>query len=126
VIDSTEHLAIVKGKILKNKNTFVRMHSLNLISDLLDNNERDLQKSIEIISKNNSGIIVIVRNPEKEMKKKDSTKNNNKNKILKDYGVGAQILIDLGVKKITLLARSSKNIVGIDGFGLEINGTKKI
>ena len=37
-----------------------------------------------------------------------------------------QILIDLGVKKIILLANSSKNIVGIDGFGLEINGTKKI
>ena len=52
--------------------------------------------------------------------------NYNKNKILKEYGVGAQILIDLGVKKIILLANSSKNIVGIDGFGLEINGTKKI
>ena len=39
--------------------------------------------------------------------------------------MGAQILIDLGVKKIILLTKSSKNIVGIDGFGLEINGTKK-
>ena len=126
VIDGTEHLALVKGKIQKNKNTLVRMHSLNLIYDLLDNNEKDLEKSIEIISKNNSGIIVIIRNPDKELKKKDAHKNNNKNKILKEYGVGAQILIDLGVKKIILLANSSKNIVGIDGFGLEINGTKKI
>ena len=43
---------------------------------------------------------------------------------MKEYGVGAQILIDLGIKKITLLTKSRKNIVGIDGFGLEVNGTK--
>ena len=60
------------------------------------------------------------------MKKKVTSTYKNKNKILKEYGVGAQILIDLGVKKITLLTKSSKNIVGIDGFGLEVNGTKKI
>jgi len=60
------------------------------------------------------------------MKKKNSTPPQNRNNILKEYGVGAQILLDLGVKKIILLTKSSKNIVGIDGFGLEINGTKKI
>jgi 3,4-dihydroxy 2-butanone 4-phosphate synthase/GTP cyclohydrolase II len=45
---------------------------------------------------------------------------------LKEYGIGAQILTDLGVKKIRLLTSSSKNIVGIDGFGLEINGSQKL
>ena len=69
---------------------------------------------------------MIVRNPDKEMKKKISTLSTSNNKILKEYGVGAQILLDLGVKKIILLTKSSKNIVGIDGFGLKINGTKKI
>ncbi len=102
------------------------MHSLNIISDLLDLKNKDLEKSIEIISKNDHGVIVIVRNPHKEMKKKNSTPPQNRNNILKEYGVGAQILLDLGVKKIILLTKSSKNIVGIDGFGLEINGTKKI
>ena len=62
----------------------------------------------------------------KKWKKKNSTLSQNKNNILKEYGVGAQILLDLGVKKIILLTKSSKNIVGIDGFGLEINGTRKI
>ena len=79
-----------------------------------------------MISKNNSGVLVIIRNPDKEMKKRESERVNNKSKTLKEYGVGAQILIDLGIKKITLIAKSSKNIIGIDGFGLEINGTKKI
>ena len=126
LIDETEHLVLVKGKITKNKSVLVRMHSLNIISDLLDLKNKDLEKSIEIISKNNQGVIVIVRNPDKEMKKKNSILSKSKNKILKEYGVGAQILLDLGVKKIILLTKSSKNIVGIDGFGLEINGTKKI
>ncbi len=49
-----------------------------------------------------------------------------KKNTLKEYGIGAQILIDLGVKKIKLLTSSSKKIIGIDGFGLEINGTKKL
>ena len=126
LIDGTEHLALVKGKILKNKNTLVRMHSLNIISDLFSHDNKDLSKSIELISKNNSGVLVIIRNPDKEMKKREPERVNNKSKTLKEYGVGAQILIDLGIKKITLIAKSSKNIIGIDGFGLEINGTKKI
>ena len=68
---------------------------------------------------------MVIRNPKKELKKKEKKKTNSKNIILKEYGIGAQILIDLGVRKITLLTRSTKNIVGIDGFGLKINGTKK-
>ena len=71
LIDETEHLVLVKGKITKNKSVLVRMHSLNIISDLLDLKNKDLEKSIEIISKNDQGVIVIVRNPDKEMKKKN-------------------------------------------------------
>ena len=71
--------------------------------------------------------MVIIRNPKKRTKKRNSTKSNTPNeKILKEYGVGAQILIDLGIEKITLLTKSRKNIIGIDGFGLKVNGTKKI
>ncbi len=126
LIDGNEHLALIKGKVNRNKNVLVRMHSLNILSDLLDLKNNDLEKSLDIISKNDSGVIVIIRNPEKEMKKKELRNLNSKSKILKEYGVGAQILIDLGIRKITLLTKSSKNIVGIDGFGIEINGTKKI
>ena len=123
-IDNTEHIALMKGKVIKGKDILVRMHSLNIFSDLLNTKNDDLKKAIDIISKNDNGIIVIVRNPKKELlikKEKPSEK-----KILKEYGIGAQILIDLGVNKIKLLTSSSKNIVGIDGFGLEINGTQKI
>ena len=123
-IDNTEHIALMKGKVIKGKDILVRMHSLNIFSDLLNAKNDDLKKAIDIISKSDNGIIVIIRNPKKELlikKEKPSEK-----KILKEYGIGAQILIDLGVNKIKLLTSSSKNIVGIDGFGLEINGTQKI
>ena len=70
LIDETKHLVLVKGKIKKNKSVLVRMHSLNIMSDLLDLKNKDLEKSLEIISKNDNGVIVIVRNPDKEMKKK--------------------------------------------------------
>ena len=123
-IDNTEHIALMKGEVIKGKDILVRMHSLNIFSDLINAKNDDLKKAIDIISKNDNGIIVIIRNPKKELlikKEKPSEK-----KILKEYGIGAQILIDLGVNKIKLLTSSSKNIVGIDGFGLEINGTQKI
>ncbi|MBD22876.1 MAG: 3,4-dihydroxy-2-butanone-4-phosphate synthase [Alphaproteobacteria bacterium] len=126
VIDNTEHLALVKGKINEDQDILVRMHSLNIFSDLLNPKSHNLEKAIDIISKNENGIIVIIRNPKKELLLKDNKKENIDKKILKEYGIGAQILIDLGVKKIKLLTSSSKNIVGIDGFGLEINGTKKL
>ena len=127
IVDNTEHIALVKGKITKEKDILVRMHSLNIFSDLLNPKNHNLEKAIDIISKNENGILVIIRNPKKELQvKDDKTKIINNNKILKEYGIGAQILIDLGAKKIKLLTSSSKNIVGIDGFGLEINGTKKL
>ncbi len=126
LIDKTEHIAFVKGEVDSKKNILVRMHSLNIFSDLLSNKTSDLQKSISILSKSNNGVLVIIRNPRKELRKNSRKLNSDNEKILKEYGIGAQILIDLGVKKITLLTKSRKNIVGIDGFGLEINGTKKI
>ena len=99
------------------------MHSLNIYSDLLDPKNHILSKSIDIISKEENGIIVIIRNPKKELLDKDF--HVKRKSILKEYGIGAQILTDLGAKKITLLTTSKKKIIGIDGFGLEINGKKK-
>ena len=126
LIDNTEHLALVRGKINRDDITHVRMHSLNIFADFLNQKNNDLEKSIEIISKQESGIIVIIRNPKKELEKREISKKRPKNKILKEYGVGAQILVDLGLKKIILLTHSSKNIIGIDGFGLQVMGIKKL
>ncbi len=126
IIDGTEHIALLKGKVLSNQNILVRMHSLNIFSDVLDPDNKTLSKSFEVISKQQNGIIVIIRNPRKELNSKDKNYNSEKKNTLKEYGIGAQILTDLGAKKITILTTSSKKIIGVDGFGLEVNGTKKL
>ena len=79
-----------------------------------------------MISKLDKGIIVIIRNPKKELRKKESPKNKNQKKTLKEYGIGAQILVDMGIQKIILLTNSKTNIIGIDGFGLKICGVRKL
>ena len=126
LIDDTEHIALVKGKIIRGETLIVRMHSLNFFSDFLNPKNNDLYKSIEAISKAEHGIIVIIRNPKKELEKKDKAKNKIQKKTLKEYGIGAQILVDMGVQKIILLTNSKTNIIGIDGFGLIISGIKKL
>ena len=126
LIDNTEHLVLVKGKILTGDTVSVRMHSLNIFSDFLDPINNDLSKAIDLISKLDKGIIVIIRNPKKELRKKESPKNKNQKKTLKEYGIGAQILVDMGIQKIILLTNSKTNIIGIDGFGLKICGVRKL
>tara|TARA_B100000989_G_scaffold239024_1_gene185901 strand:+ start:271 stop:1347 length:1077 start_codon:yes stop_codon:yes gene_type:complete len=125
LIDFTEHIALVKGKIDSDDTILVRMHSLNIFSDLLDPQNKNLSKAIEIIAKREKGVIVIIRNPKKELQTKENSKKTVK-KTLKEYGVGAQILVDLGLKKIELITNSKTNIIGIDGFGLKIQGVKKL
>ena len=58
IVDNTEHIALVKGKITKEKDILVRMHSLNIFSDLLNPKNHNLEKAIDIISKNEKNGIV--------------------------------------------------------------------
>ena len=128
-IDGSEHIALVKGKIKKTSVCLVRMHSFNIFEDFLSlftAEDKDLKNCMKIINKNKSGVIVIIRNPQNEAKKIDVKPRNTENLVLKEYGIGAQILLELGIKKICLLTNRSKSIIGIDGFGLKVCGRKKI
>ena len=130
-LDVTHHLALIKGDIKGSEETLVRMHTFNIFSDFLGatkQKEQELRKSMQIINKEGKGVIVILRNPKKELFSFESSgKNIIKNKsILKEYGIGAQILLDIGVKEIVLLTNTDKNIVGIDGFGIIIKKNRKI
>ena len=126
-IDFTQHIVLTKGQIKSENVTTVRMHTFNMYTDFLSmysRNNSQLNNSMEYISQNN-GVIVIIRNPKKELDiKKKSEKLNEQ--ILKEYGIGAQILLDIGVKNICLLSNTKKNIVGIEGFGLKIHDIKPI
>ena len=85
---------------------------------------------METISNNKNGIIILIRDLSSEsLTKKFSRNTNNQTKNLKnnrDYGVGAQILLDLGVKNMTILSNTKATAIGLDGFGLSIKSWKKL
>lgn len=133
-MDGSEHIALVKGAVTKP--TLVRMHHLNVFSDCLDDklNSKtgDLAKALKQIEKNGSGVLVIIRQLSESLANlfqinKDKSKTENKNnQQLRNYGIGAQILIDLGISEMVLLTDQQKSVVGLEGYGLKICGYKKL
>ncbi|MFT6331799.1 MAG: 3,4-dihydroxy 2-butanone 4-phosphate synthase/GTP cyclohydrolase II [Lentimonas sp.] len=125
-VDNVEHLALIKGEITDSE-TLVRMHHLNIFGDVLDDKKNDktgiLQSAMKKIADEKNGVIVIIRQTNKPIidliKGKTSSK-------LRNYGIGAQILLDLGVKNMRLLTNSEKSVIGLEGYGLKICGYEKL
>jgi 3,4-dihydroxy 2-butanone 4-phosphate synthase/GTP cyclohydrolase II len=133
VIEYAEHIALVKGDIGASSPTLVRMHSLNLLSDMLGEMPHAsslLQAAMEQIARAGSGVIVLIREPIKT-----SVSDRLRLKLgeqpespmdLRDYGIGAQILLDLGVRDMLLLSNSKRAVIGLEGYGLSIKGYQPI
>lgn len=123
LIDNIEHIVLQKGKINASKPTMVRMHHLNILSDCLDDSKNKkfnlIEKSLRKISKNKSGVLVLIRNPQEKISDL-LNEENKKETTLRNYGIGAQILVDLGIKKIDLISSSKKTVVGLDAYNLKI------
>jgi 3,4-dihydroxy 2-butanone 4-phosphate synthase/GTP cyclohydrolase II len=127
-IDNIEHIALTKGSIDERAPTLVRMHHLNIFSDCLfdENSEKTgtLEKSLAKIAQNKSGVAVIIRQTEEQLQNLLSA--SNQVRELRNYGIGAQILLDLGVKNMTLLTNSRKSVIGLEGYGLKISGYQEV
>ncbi|WP_085904936.1 3,4-dihydroxy-2-butanone-4-phosphate synthase [Kiloniella majae] len=123
-----EHIALWKGNITTDEPLLVRMHALNILDDVLIDSHSgkagDLHNSMKMIDQEGRGVIVLIREPSpKSLSDAIKTRLGEPVEInhdLRDYGVGAQILLDLGVQKMILLTNSEKNIVGLDGYGLSV------
>ncbi|PIR31865.1 MAG: 3,4-dihydroxy-2-butanone-4-phosphate synthase [Alphaproteobacteria bacterium CG11_big_fil_rev_8_21_14_0_20_44_7] len=128
-IEYAEHIILQKGEISKTSPTLVRVHQLNLMTDLLGDikseKNGELQKSMEIISTEGSGVILIIR-PPNPAAVSNMIENNSRGGELREYGIGAQILLDLGIRDMILLTNTKKSLVGIEGYNLQISGTKEI
>ena len=135
IIDQSEHIALVKGIINPNKTILVRVHALDLLSDVLgnqstDRNGSELSSAMKTIANKGDGIIILIRDLSPESLSKKISKSLKPSQIkhtnIRDYGVGAQILSDLGVKNMTVLSNKKANAIGLEGFGLTIKNWKKL
>jgi len=133
-VEYAEHLAIVKGEIDPEKPVLVRMHSFSIGADAMGSLDAPdsgiLQRSMELIGEAGAGVIVLIRDTSptslsdriRQFSSAPSTPVNE----LRNYGVGAQILVDLGVRDIILLSNSQRSIVGLEGFGLRLIETRSV
>ena len=124
-VEYAEHVALVKGDISNLEEVPVRMHSQNFLQDILNvGDDSDiLIKSLKKINELQNGVIVILRSAQKDSVSKaiDSLDSDLKaNKKIRDYGIGAQILNDLGIKKLQLLTNNPKSVIGLEGYDIEI------
>lgn len=121
-IDGRHHLAFTKGK-LDGSPTLVRVHTENLLSDVFHardmGSHRSLVTSLQRVAEAGHGVIVYM---EQTGRMQEAVLSTQPGRVanLRDYGTGAQILTALGLKKIRLLSHSSRRVVGLDGYGLEI------
>ncbi len=123
-LSGEKHYALIKN-IKNNEPSFVRMHKLNVMKDIFEEKNifnDDISKSFKIIEEKGSGAIVLINSDmAPQIDKIFNRRDVEKNKLeLREYGVGAQILSAIGIKKIILLTNSKKKIIALDGFNLEI------
>ena len=129
-----EHVALVKGDITADGPVLVRMHALNVFDDVLmdtaSGKAGDLQKAMDRIGEEGRGVVVLIREPyAKSLSDRVRVRENKSTEgsgELRDYGVGAQILTDLGVTDMTLLSNSDKTVIGLEGYGLKIVGRRAL
>ena len=136
-VSNIEHIALVKGDISAGDPVLVRMHALDLMADLLGavSEKRagdELATAMAAIAKAGGGVIVVLRESiasslsSMVSQKLNMTSDTSGNRDLRDYGVGAQILTDLGIRKMILLSDTRPNVVSLEGYDLEITDWQRI
>ncbi|RIV88920.1 3,4-dihydroxy-2-butanone-4-phosphate synthase [Aurantiacibacter zhengii] len=129
-----ETLTLVKGHIDSEKPTLVRMHALSIFDDVFANKSerRDLlEGAMRLIADEGSGVVVLINRPVTDYATRAVHRLSAKAEPYvaeeqRDYGVGAQILTELGVRDMILLTNTSHSLVGLDGYGLSIVGERPI
>lgn len=130
----TEQIALLKGRVNPDKPTLVRMHVLSPFGDLFGEEGprgKLLQRSMEIIGEEGSGVVVVINKPRADaftlaVERKAGIRTEADMEELRDYGVGAMILTELGVEEMVLLTNTHHTLVGLDGYGLSIVGERPI
>ncbi|ANC86549.1 MULTISPECIES: 3,4-dihydroxy-2-butanone-4-phosphate synthase [Sphingomonas] len=130
----TEQIALVKGRLDVTQPVLVRMHALSPFADVFGEDgdrSRMLQRSMEMIAKEGSGVIVIINRQRADgfttaVRRHAGEQVEVPMEELRDYGVGAMILAELGVHDMILLTNTHHTLVGLDGYGLSIVAERRI
>ena len=126
-LDGSESFVLQKGAVDPARPTLARVHTISLLDDMLGQpgpRKRTLQRAMAEIGREGAGVIVLLIRPrESEPVAGSGTAPDND---LRTYGIGAQILADMGIHDMVLLTNAHRNVVGIEGYGLNIVGERPI
>jgi 3,4-dihydroxy 2-butanone 4-phosphate synthase / GTP cyclohydrolase II len=129
-LEYAEHLALVKGDVSAPGPVHVRMHAANLLHDIVaGTGTRDLHDAMRMIDAAGRGVVVVIRDW-RLTNMSEQVKRNKDRRVtppeIRDYGIGAQILADLGVRDMVRLSNNPRPIVGLEGYGLRVVETKPL
>ena len=129
LLDGSENFALIKGKIKKGILPRLRVISSNVVENYLINQKlpNSFDKTISYFKKFNNCVLIFIRDPNlqsvtqtlKQYKSKEFYKKGH-DKLIKNYGIGAQIIKSLNIKNIILVTRSKKKVIGLDCYGIKI------
>jgi len=129
LIDGAEHFALIKGKIKRGITPRVRVISSNVVQNYLINQQlpNSFNKTLNYFKKYTNCVLVFIKDSNlksvsqtlKDYKNRNFYKKGN-DKLIRNYGIGAQIIKDLKIKNMILITKSPKKVIGLDGYGIKI------
>ena len=129
LLDGSEHFSLIKGIIKKGVTPRVRVISSNVVQNYLINQQlpNSFNKTLNYFKKFNNCVLVFIKDTNlksvtqtlKDYKNRDFYKQGN-DKLIRNYGIGAQIIKDLKIKNMILITKSPKKVIGLDGYGIKI------
>ena len=129
LLDGSEHFALIKGNIKKGITPRVRVISSNVVKNYLINQQlpNSFNKTLNYFKKFNNCVLIFIKDTNlksvtqtlKDYKNKNFYKKGN-DKLIRNYGIGAQIIKDLKIKNMILITKSPKKVIGLEGYGIKI------
>lgn len=130
-LDRRRHLAFVKGDLRSGGPVLLRVHTESLLSDVFEDCKsgygNEVRCALQRIEREGRGVLVYLRTGEREAQllrelrgRREDSSGEGERETFKDYGIGAQIIADLGLHKVRLLTNHPKKLVGLEGFHIDI------
>ena len=130
LLDGSEHFALIKGSLKKSIIPRVRVISSNVVYNYLISQKlpNSFDKTINYFKKYNNCVLIFIKDTNlksvtqtlKSFKNKDFKKRKGKDNLIRNYGIGAQIIKDLKIYKMILITKTPKKVVGLEGFNIKI------